>query len=345
MKLLTCIFLILSTAIGAGILALPYYFSKSGIIFSIIIWIIISIAMYINSLILIKTELLFKGIKGIPGIFEIYFGKKAKIAMLILLILSIYFAIFAYLRAISDSISNYFSQYSFLILVVLANSFIIYLSNYSIENFSIYFSIFKFLFLLFSSIYFILNYPLKMNFKLFDFNLSFIGISMFAFMFYNIIPSLKAITRDEKILKNSVKYSLLIIFLIYLLFCLVFSNTSEIATLKINQIFDFLTIIFVFSPYVMLSFALNETFKNDFNFSNKQAFVFSVALPFIIFLIFPFSFSKFIEISGGIFGSLIFLLISYYGLKNDKLKIDKKLLIFLFVFSIIVMILSILNYA
>jgi amino acid permease len=347
MKQITCILLILLTAIGAGILALPYHFSKIGIIPSIIIWIIVSIAMYINSLILIKTELLFKGIKGLPGIFEIYFGKRAKIIILIILTLSIYFAIFAYLKAISESISKYFSFHPFLIILLIINSFIVYLSKYSIESFGLYYSIFKFLFLIAAIIFFLLNYKTEKKISLInaDFNslISFFGISMFAFMFYTIIPNLKTITRDEKILKNSVKYSLFIIFILYFIFCIVFYNDIEIATLKINEIFDFLTIVFVFSPYVLLSYALNETLKNDFNLSNKQSFIFSVALPFILYLILPLSFSKFIEISGGIFGCLMFLLISYYGLKNEKLNINKKLLIFLFIFSIIGFILSVIN--
>jgi amino acid permease len=347
MKLLTCIFLILSTAIGAGILALPYYFSKVGIIFSIIIWIIISIAMYVNSLILIKTELFFKGMKGLPGIFEIYFGKKAKIIILILLVLSIYFAIFAYLKALSESISKYFPPYSFLIILLLLNSFIVYLSKYSIESFGTIYSIFKFLFLILAIVFFLMNHKVERKFSLIntDFNslISFLGISMFAFMFYTIIPNLKSVTRDENTLKNSVKCSLFIIFIFYLLFCMVFCNDIEIATLKIGEVFDFLTIVFVFSPYVLLSYVLNETLKNDFNLSNKQSFIFSVALPFILYLVLPLSFSKFIEISGGIFGCLLFLLISYYGLKNEKLKINKKLLMFLLIFSIIGFILSIIN--
>ena len=256
-KVLLCTWIILATMIGAGILALPKAFYETGLIFSLIIMFLTALVMYISSQILIKLELFKKNIKGLPGLMEVYFGERAKLFTIIIFTLSIYFTVFAYLSAIYESIKNYFNPYSFLLIIFLLNSFIVYPEKYSIEIFSSYFTIFRIAFIIILLFYAISIGLTKPQIKIFPNNFfsvaSFFAISVFAFSFFNIIPSLKVFSNNEKELMLSVKLALILGFLIYLAFSIVFSSEKEIATLNFGILTDVLTMIFVISPYIMLS--------------------------------------------------------------------------------------------
>ncbi|MEM0480655.1 MAG: aromatic amino acid transport family protein [Candidatus Aenigmatarchaeota archaeon] len=347
-KVLICTWLILATMVGAGILAMPKVFYESGLIFSTILMIISAFVMYVSSLVLIKLEVFRKNIKNLPGLMEIYFNKKAKLITIILLTLSIYFTVFAYLSAIAESVKNYFNPYSFLILIFLINAFIVYPEKYSIENFSSYFTIFRIAFIFFILVFVLYNNLAKIEINIFPKNIfsliSFFAISIFAFSFFVIIPSLKVFTSNEKELILSVKISLILGFILYFFFSLVFSSSKEVATLGYGILTDVLTMIFVISPYIMLSWSLQNAFITDFGIEKRKSFILSSFIPFLLYLILPLSFSKYIELAGGIIFSLLFFLISLLGLKTqERTKINKNYLYLLAIISILLLISVIIN--
>lgn len=340
--LVKLIYLILSTMIGTGILALPYIFYSVGVVLSIILYLISTFLIYIVSIILLKASL--KCYKtNLIDVFERYLGKNIKNFSFILVFLSILFVCIAYLNVINFSIS-YFTDNSeiytlFIVAIAMSVSFIGFNLIEKAER--ILFSIKILILFLFLS--FIIFIPKKYKLENFviDTNkiFNFLLVSIFAFSFYTIIPSLLLVTKDEKILKSSIIYSLIIAFVLYFLFSYIVSlrsGESEISILGYNELFNFLTIFLVITPYLILSWILSENINENLKIEKRVSLLISYGLPYILFIFLPKSFLMYIEITSAFFILTIYFLIGLIGYKfSEKLKVNKLYSIFLIIFSLI----------
>src|SRR3990167_2840612 len=105
-KFFSTAFTLSGTTIGAGILGLPYVFSKSGF-FAGLFWLLLLglIMVYIN-LALGETTLRTKERHQLAGYAEKYLGKSGKKIMLFAMLFGIYSALLAYLLGEGDSLSQ-----------------------------------------------------------------------------------------------------------------------------------------------------------------------------------------------------------------------------------------------
>ncbi|MEM4772515.1 MAG: aromatic amino acid transport family protein [Nanoarchaeales archaeon] len=199
--LVKLIYLILSTMIGAGILALPSIFYSVGIFLSIILYLISTFLIYVVSIILLRASLKYYKTNLIE-VFERYLGKNMKNISFILVFLSILFVCIAYLNVINFSLSYFISNSEiytlFIVAAIMSISFIGF--NLIEKSEKILFLIKILILLLFLSL--IIFVPKKYEVKYFVIDITkifnFLLVSIFAFSFYTVIPSLLLVTRDEK---------------------------------------------------------------------------------------------------------------------------------------------------
>ncbi|MEM5830816.1 MAG: aromatic amino acid transport family protein [Candidatus Aenigmatarchaeota archaeon] len=341
-ELITLIYLILSTMIGAGILALPSISYSVGIFLSIILYLISTFLIYIVSIILLRASLKYYKTNLIE-VFERYLGKNMKNISFILVFLSILFVCIAYLNVINFSLSYFISNSEictlFIVAIIMSISFIGF--NLIEKSEKILFLIKILILLLFLSL--ITFVPKKYEVKYFVIDITkifnFLLVSIFAFSFYTVIPSLLLVTKDEKILKNSIIYSIIIGFILYFIFSYFVSLRSgekEISTLNYNELFNLLTIFLVITPYLILSWILSENLTETLKIEKRISLLISYGLPYILFIFLPKSFLIYLEITSAFFILTIYFLIGIIGYKfSKKLKVNKLYSIFLIVFSLI----------
>lgn len=316
---------LIGTIIGAGILGIPYVIMRAGFLIGVINIIIIASLMLIIYLYLCEIGLRTKQNHHLTGYASKYLGKKGKKAMFIAFAFSIYSGLIAYLIGEGESLSYLFFNSPF---------------------YSLHFSI-AFWFLLSAISYFGLK-ALKEGEKtgmLIIFalialiivffwnkidisNLSYnnpslfyapFGVIMFAFLGFAAIPEVETILKNHKnLMKRIIWISIIVVSIIYILFAAIVvgtqgSSTPEIATLGLGKIFIILGILTMFTSYLALSVALIDTFHYDFRKTKTRAWMYTISLPLLIFLILNFfdiaSFIKVIGIGGVISGALVGTLI------------------------------------
>ncbi|MEM4511541.1 MAG: aromatic amino acid transport family protein, partial [Nanopusillaceae archaeon] len=288
-KLVTLVYLILSTMIGAGILALPYALYSVGIFSSIFLYLISAFIIYVASTILLRASL--KYYKTIlPEVFGRYLGKGFKRISFFLISLSIVFVCIAYLNVINLSIKffNINSEVYTLLITAIAMAITFVGFNLVEKSEKILFTI-KIIIILFFLSY-IVFIPKKYDLEFFSLNIKsyfqLLLISVFAFSFYSIVPSLLYVTRDEKLLRKSIIISISIALFLYFVFSYFTafrSGSSEISTLSFSSLTNFLTLFLVITPYLILSWILSENISEFFRQEKRVSVLISFGLPFILF--------------------------------------------------------------
>ncbi len=296
-KFWSACFTLSGAMIGAGILGLPYIFSKSGF-FVGFFWLILlgSIIIFIN-LCLGEISLRTKGKHHLIGYAKRYLGKFGEKTMFFLIVFGIYSALIAYLIGEGQSLSQiffgnlnyaiFFGIGFWLIMVFLLREGLKGLRR--IETWgvlTIILIIFGFFIYSFSKIKF--ANLLYVNFS--NLLLPF-GVILFAIMGFTSIPELRLeIKGQEKLFKKSILIGILIPIVLYILFTSVFigilgSNIPEIVTLGSNVFINSLGIFTMLTSFFVLSFSLKDLFKFDLKFSNKSSFLFVSLIPLSLYLI------------------------------------------------------------
>ncbi len=335
-KLLIAIATLVGTIIGAGFLGIPYVVAKSGFLIGLIhIFSICGIMLLIN-LYLGEIVLLSKTQHQIPGYVSKYLGKKMKKFTFFALAIGIYAALTAYLIGEGESLSFLFagsSSYSLFFSLIFWSLMV--LATYKgirsfkkIEPFAVLSVFFVTLILG------IINYN-KINLSNFlyinskYFFLPF-GVVFFAFLGVTAIPEMKRILiKEKKKIKKSIIIGSIIPLFVYILFTAVVmglygENIYEIATISFGNFVTILGILTMFTAFLALSLALQDSYRFDFGFSQKKAWLFSSFSPLIIFLILRIfnlaSFVKILGIGGAVSGGLLGILILLMSMKAKKEK-------------------------
>ena len=97
------------TIIGAGILGLPYVFSRSGFMIGLFWLVFLGGIMMYSLLCLGEISLRTKGNHQLPGYAKRYLGRNGEIAMMLLVSFGIYSALTAYLIGEGESLSMLFT--------------------------------------------------------------------------------------------------------------------------------------------------------------------------------------------------------------------------------------------
>ncbi|MFH1325454.1 MAG: aromatic amino acid transport family protein [archaeon] len=322
-------FTLSGTIVGAGILGLPYVFSKSGFLIGLFWLFVLGFVMLVVHLAMGEVALRTKDIRQIPGYAKKYIGEKGKHLMTFAMLFGIYSALIAYLIGGGESLSKIFTgDLSFSVYFALASWFILTLllreGLSGLKKFELWGVTGIIILILGIFIWYFPQVELS-NLKSFypsNFLIPF-GVVLFAMLGFTSVPELRQIVvKREKILKKAIIYGTLIPVALYILFSMIFvgvfgNNVPEVATLSLGSIVVVLGVFTMYTSYFVLSFALKDIFFFDYNLRNKNmSFIFVSLIPIIIYLIAVYikmdSFVKFLGIggvvSGGITGILILLM-------------------------------------
>jgi len=159
------------------------------------------------------------------------------------------------------------------------------------------------------------------------------GVILFALMSFHAIPEVKIVLhKKEKLMKRILITGTIISVIFYILFALVVvgfkgSETPEIATLSLGTVFVFLGMFTMFTSWLALGNALDESFRFDERVKKWQSWILVAFVPILIFLVIRFfeffSFTKILSIGGVVSGGLVAVLILLM-IKKAKKKGNRK---------------------
>jgi len=330
-KFLATTFTLSGTIIGAGILGLPYVFSRAGFFVGLFWLLILGMIMIFINLAMGEVTLRTKSIHQLPGYAGKYLGNKGKWVMFLSILFGVYSALLAYLIGEGQSISRLFFgniEYSLLFGVAFWMVMTLLLRGglSRLKDIELW-SVLGIILALVTIFAFLLPDVNSSNLYHLDSGLFFVpfGVVLFALLGFNSIPELRReVGEDKKMLKGAIILGVLIPIVLYLMFSFVFvgvlgQNISEVATLAFGGIFGkillLLGILTMMTSFFVLSFALKDYFVFDLRKKKLASFYVSF-VPLVLYLLVSFfDLGGFVMIlgiggvvSGGITGTLILIM-------------------------------------
>lgn len=312
---------LIGLTIGAGIFAIPYSISKSGIIPAIFYFLILGGLVTLFHLFFGEVILRTKEKRRLVGYAEKYLGEKAKILISITTLFGVLGVLLAYLILAGNFLKNIFpflnlESLHFSLIFWFFMSFFVYFGLRIMGIFE-FFSNFLFFFLLF--IVFLFSFPKieisKINlFSLSDLFLPY-GIILFSFLAWESIPESAEILKEKKNLKNIILLNTVFCGLIYFLFSisvigLCGKNTSPDSLTgltpflgeKLIAFLSLAALITIADSFLVLGNFLKNTFFLDFKIPKILSFVLTSFLPLFLFLSGLRNFIKIISFVGTFLG-------------------------------------------
>ncbi len=316
---------LIGTIIGAGFLAIPFVVAKAGFTIGLFHLILIGIVITLTMLYLGEIILRTKENHQLPGYAEKYLGKQGKRWMFFAVSFGIFTALLAYLIAEGESMSALlFGSGAYSILCGLGFWILLSLmllggirtlkKGESIGVVLVFIMIISIAVFLSSKI----NTANLTTFSPQNFFTPF-GVILFAFLAFTALPEVKFMLRDDKrLMKRTIILSHCTAFIIYVLFTLLIvgfkgSATPEIATLALGKPFILLGMITMFTSYLSLSMSMIDTFHFDFKKTRAKAWLTTISVPLLLYLILlsikQATFTIVLSIGGIVSGGLTALLI------------------------------------
>jgi amino acid permease len=338
-KFWTATSILIGTCIGAGVLGIPYVAAQAGFLVALGYILLIGGLILVVNLYLGEISLRTRGDHQLIGYARRYLGKRGKRFMEFATIFGIYAAIIAYMLGIGQSISFLVfgdSSYTTLfgILFGVGMSGLLWRGMKALKRYErIGVAVVLSLLLLIVVLFF--NKIEAVNLIYFNVGNIFLpfGVILFALMSFHAIPEVELVlTNHEKLMKRILITGTLVSVTFYILFALVVvgfmgTQTPEIATLALGTVFVFLGMFTMFTSWLALGNALEESFMFDEKIKKRKAWILVSLVPILLFLgirFFEFfSFTKILSIGGVVSGGLMAILIMLM-IKNAKKKGNRK---------------------
>jgi len=319
--LFTGIATLTGTVIGAGFLGIPYVVAKSGFLIGLLLMVVVCFVMMLVNLMIGEIALSTNAQHQLPGYASKYFGKKTKLIIFLASIFGLYSALTAYLLGEGESLSFIFTNstnYS-LFAGIAFGILMTALTTGGIKRFKKTEPFGVLAVFVVTLVLGVLSFD-KINFENLKYvNTNYIfypfGVILFSFLGTSAIPEMRRILkRNEKLMKKAIIIGSLIPLFVYALFVVVVlglygQNISEIATISFGKTIALLGVFTMFTAFLALNLALQDTYRLDFNISSKKAWVLSSVLPLLLFVIIKFynlaGFVKILSIGGVISGGTL----------------------------------------
>ncbi|HLD98068.1 MAG TPA: aromatic amino acid transport family protein [Candidatus Nanoarchaeia archaeon] len=328
-------FTLTGTVIGAGILGLPYVFSKSGFYVGLFWLLFLGSIIILCKLYLGEVILRTKGIHQLPGYAEKYLGKWGRRVMIFEMVFGIYSALLAYLFGTGQSLSQLFlnvGDYAvyFAIVAWIAVTILLREGLRGLKSIMSWGSI---AILIVISVIFIWYSPSinieNVSYVNFDYLFLPMGVVLFALLGFSAIPEIKMeLIGNERLMKKAIFVGALIPVIAYILFSFIFvavlgANVPQVATLAFGKMVIILGILTMVTSYFVLSFVLKDMFRYDFMYSRKRTFILVSVIPLLIYFIVYFfnllSFTSILGIAGVISAGVTGILIVFMNYRAKKL--------------------------
>jgi len=338
-------FTLSGTTIGAGILGMPYVFSKSGFFVGVFWLALLGGIMLLINLYLGEISLRTRKFHQLPGYAGEYLGKTGKRIMFFAVVFGIYSALLAYLIGEGQSLSKlFFGHFDYSIYFVIGFWVLMTLllreglkELKRVEFYGVI-AIIVIVLVIFFSFFPQINLGNLNHFDLSNFFFPF-GVIIFAMLGFSSIPELRQeIRKHEKLFKKAIILGTLIPIILYFIFTLVFvgvlgKNVQQVSTISFGNITIVLGIFTMLTSYFVLSFSLRDIFLYDIKPKHKYfvkketlSFIFVSLIPLLLYLgVTFFNIGDFIHvlgiggvISGGLSGILILIINSKAKKKGNR---------------------------
>lgn len=330
---------LIGTIVGAGIFALPFIISKSGIVTLFIYLPLLVMVQYYLHKMYAEIVLSTKTEHRIPGYVEIYTGKKYKKIVALFCIAGSYGAMLAYIILggvfLHGLLGGYFGGSPFVYSIIL----------FSIESFIVLFGIktiasaelFMTAFLIFvvvvittkSSKFVVIDNYTLINWKYF---LIPYGAIFFSVGGQNAIPEIcRLLKKEKKNIKSAIFWGTLIPAAITLLFVTIIvgvtgSNTTPDTLVGLKQFFSNGIITFslifgllsIMTSFLVTSQAIREIYWWDFKMNKTFAWVLACGVPLIFFFFGVQNLTKVVGFTGAVTGGIIGIIVIILSLIIQK---------------------------
>ena len=323
MKYLAALSTTVGTIVGGGILALPYAIEKSGFFEGISLLVLVGFASILITMYTGELSSHFKKLHQLPVIISKYTGKRLRVLILIFQVLTIYGAQIAYLTGIALVMVFLFHlSYAISVLLVFLLTLPLIYKGYKLVEDAETPLLFIKIALIVAAALSVLTIVKDANFYSYNITNLFgpFGIILFSFTGYTVIPEVKEELGGIKKLTSVIVISYIISILLYVFFSFAFvgafgHSVSTVATDGIHSVyyellFSLTTLFLLLTPYIALSLVLADSFTYDFGIGRKPGMFLSLAAPFAI-AFFDFNFESILDVTGGIFISLLAMLILF----------------------------------
>lgn len=340
-RLYFAVAILLGSAIGAGVLGIPYIAAQSGFLIALAYIFVLGLTVLLVNLYLGEVSLRTKEDHQIAGYAEKYLGKRGRRITQIAVVLGIYASLIAYMIGIGQSLSflifeNLSRSLLLSILTGLVMSAFLFGGLKTLKNFEkIGVTIILFLLALIFLIFF---KDVQMT------NLAYIntanlflpfGVILFSFMCFHSIPEVRLVLKNrKKLIKPSIIIAAVVGILFYSIFAFIITgsqglNTPQIATLGLGKIFIGLGILTMFTSYLAVGNALLEDFEYDEKMTKRKSWFLAAIFPIILFVLIQLVASEFLSFTrilsiGGVLSGGTIAIVSLLMVKKAKKHADRR---------------------
>lgn len=327
---------VVGTIVGAGVFALPYIFSQSGIITCLLYFLILSPIVILLHLFFGEITLRTKQEQRLTGYAKTYLGNKAKHVVAASIIVGVLGSLVVYLILAGDFLSILFprwlssAQYTIIAWGFLA--FMVFLGTRSVAWVEL---------LMTGALFLVAGVVLAACWPHFQItNLTFFnpakialpfGVIMFSLVGWSAVPEAEDLLTDKRKLKKVIIGAVSLAAIFYCLFAIIISGvtgsqTSQEALRGLVPILGYKIMIFgalfgllaVATSFLTLANYLKNTFTFDYKQPRYLAFLSACALPLLLFLLGFRDFVVVISFLGGIIGLIEGAALIFIYLKAKK---------------------------
>lgn len=334
--------LLVGTAIGAGIFALPYVISKSGFVVGVLYIVSLGLVSLVVNLAYGEVVLSTKGTHQFPAYVEKYLGKRWKNLALIILFVGFYGALAAYLLEVSNLLFTLFNPllggnrmyYLALLFVGLASALYFGLRAIAkLEKIMVVALLLLTLVLILGGI----SHVRVENLLTFDAHYLLLpyGVILFAFSSASAVPDMKNIlAKEPHLLKKAIVMGSVIPLVVYLLFTLVAvgitgQHTTPSVVIGLGQQLGAVVLLFgalfgilsMSNSFLSLGLVLKEVFQYDLRLPHLASWIMVLIPPAFMVLLGWLSFIEILGISGALIGGIngiIFILLHQHIIKKRE---------------------------
>lgn len=328
---------LVGTTIGAGVFAIPYIFSQSGLIVCLGYFLLVGVLSILLHLFFGEAVLRTKDETRLIGLAKKYLGTKGKALLSVNLAIGTIGSLLVYIILSGQFLSLIFpgilSVNSFSLLAWLVLAFLVFLGTHSIAKAEVLMSAFLFLIGGVIMVFCFAQTRLD-NFILFNQRNIFLpfGVFLFSMVGWSAVPETEDILTDKKQLKKAIIIAMLICLAFYILFGLAVlgvsgKGTSQEAFLGlvpylgkgIMVLAGVFGLLAVATSFITISNYLKNTLVFDFKIPKLGAFFLAVGMPLVLFLLGIRSFITLISALGSIIGFIEGSSIVIIWLKSRKI--------------------------
>lgn len=353
---------LIGTIIGAGILGIPYAVAQIGFWPGVAIMIIVAVVMLLRHLMIAELVLRTPHIHQMPGYTGIYLGKWTKRIDSFIVFLTGFGSLLAYMIGQGEVLSGLFggSEFQWSLLFYVCGGILVYFGLNVIKRSELVMTVGIFLITLIIGMF---SWQHIETVHLAHFNphnwvLAY-GVLLFAFGGSVAIPQMReALNGRESQMLKAIFYATGVVFTIYLLFTFLVlgvtgANTTEVATIGLGDVIgphmivigNLLAFFTMGTSFLTVGLGLRELLEFDWHVKGIKAWLVTMIVPLLIFLVGARDFIMVLGIVGGVLTgvqSVILIVTYWYATKNGwrtpefslkYMKVVGSLLMILFVFG------------